>query len=185
MVSSAAGQETVSATDVAARLATAVTDGDSATRLRLKIEAAQGGDPTVLQVQVKARRVAGKSEVVYQVLWPKDRKGQAFLIQQEGNRAPTGFVYSPPKTLTTLTAARMKESVFGSDLAYQDVVENFFRWEKQGFSGKETVDRVECLILESRPGSKDSTSYGMVRSWIDLRRLVALRVEKYDSAGKL
>ena len=184
-MASAAEDEALSAADLASRLSESIRDGDSATRLRLKIEAAEGEKKTVLQVQVKARRSAGKTEVMYQVLWPKDRKGQAFLIQREGESPAKGVVYTPPKTLTNLDQNGLKGAVFDSDLAYLDVIENFFDWKKQSLAGKETVDRVECLILESKPGSTDSTSYGMVKSWIDPRRLVALRVEKYDSAGKL
>jgi len=177
--------EALSAADLAAHLGKVVEDGDSAIRLRLNIEPAGGGEKVVLQVQVKARRTAGKTEVLYQVLWPKDSKGRAFLIQQEGGGAPKGVTYTPPKTLIPLNKSKMKDSLLGSDLAYQDVVENFFRWDKQSLTGKETIDRVECVILESKPGSKDSTPYSKVRSWIDPRRLVALRVEKYDASGKL
>lgn len=180
-----AGEETLSAGDLAAQLSEAVEDGDSATRLRLKIEPSEGEGEAVMQIQVKARRSAGKTEIMYQVLWPKDRKGRAFLIQREGKGAAKGVVYTPPKTLVQLNGAKMKDPVFGSDLAYQDIVENFFNWEKQQLTGKETVDRAECVILESKPGPKDSTPYGKVRSWIDPSRLVALRVEKYDTSGKL
>ena len=44
---------------------------------------------------------------------------------------------------------------------------------------------VNCPILESKPGKDQSSIYGSVRSWIDVRRLVPLRVEKYASSGKL
>jgi len=175
----------LSAEDLAAKLGELFEDGDSATRLRLKIQPAAGGEEIVLQIQVKARRTAERTEVVYQVLWPKDRKGQAFLIQRDRGSAPKGVAYSPPKTITTLTKARMKDSLLGSDLAYQDVVENFFSWEKHSLTGKETLDRVECIILESKPGAKDSTLYSKVRSWIDPDKLVVRRVEKYDASGKL
>jgi outer membrane lipoprotein-sorting protein len=79
----------------------------------------------------------------------------------------------------------MKDEVFGSDLAYADLVENFFAWENQSITGTETVDRVSCAILESKPGRNDRSIYGRVRSWIDLKRLVPLRVEKYDASGRM
>jgi hypothetical protein len=180
-----ADEGTITASDLAARLSTAVEDGDSATRLRMNIESSKGDEKIVLQLQVKARRTAGKTEVVYQVLWPNDRKGESFLLRQEGTGSPEGFVFTLPDKMTPLGQAQMKDPVLGSDLAYQDVIENFFSWESQSLSGSETVDRVECLILESKPGSKDSTLYGSVRSWIDPVKLVALRVEKYDGSGRL
>ena len=79
----------------------------------------------------------------------------------------------------------MKDAVFGSDLTYADLIENFFAWEHQTIVGTETVDRVPCQILESKPGKGDRSIYGRVRSWIDLKRLVPLRVEKYFESGQL
>ena len=79
----------------------------------------------------------------------------------------------------------MKEAFFGSDLSYEDLVENFFAWDNQAIVGTETVDRVPCQILESKPGKGDRSSYAKVRSWIDVKRLVPLRVEKYLASGQL
>ena len=78
----------------------------------------------------------------------------------------------------------MKEALFGSDLTYEDVVDNFFAWEQQTLAGTEEVGGVLCQILESKPGKSGHSSYGSVRSWIDLRRMVPLRVEKYSSGGQ-
>ncbi|MGI8890515.1 MAG: outer membrane lipoprotein-sorting protein [Chthoniobacterales bacterium] len=79
----------------------------------------------------------------------------------------------------------MGDGLLESDLAYQDAVENFFAWKSQSLVGTETIDRVSCQILESKPDSSSQTIYGKVRSWIDLRRMVPMRVEKYSPSGKL
>ena len=47
------------------------------------------------------------------------------------------------------------------------------------------VDRVNCQILESKPGKSQRSSYSGVRTWVDSRRLVPLRIEKYLSSGAL
>ncbi len=60
----------------------------------------------------------------------------------------------------------MSESVFGSDLAVADTIENFFSWKDQALVGTEVVDRAACQILESKPGSGDFSIYGRVRSWV-------------------
>jgi hypothetical protein len=78
----------------------------------------------------------------------------------------------------------MNDAVFGGDLSYADLIENFFAWERQSIVGTEIVDRVPCQILESRPGKGDHSIYGRVLSWIDLKRLVPLRVEKYLESGQ-
>lgn len=179
------GEEALSAKDLAARLSGAVEDGESATRLRMRIKPTEGEGEVVVQVQVKARRSPAKTEIMYQVLWPKDSKGRAFLVQRTSGGAATGVAYTPPKTLEQLAGEKMKAPVFGSDLAYQDIAENFFKWNQQQLAGKETVDRTECVILESLPGAGDATPYGKVRSWIDPQKLVVMKVEKYDTSGKL
>lgn len=180
------GQEAppLSAADLAAQLGAAVQDGNSAVRLRMKIESS-GGGTTVLQVQIKARRTAAYSEVLYQVLWPNERKGESFVLRQQPGKAPEGQSFQPPETLTRLDRSNLLNLAFGSDLAYLDVVENFFLWENQSLTGNEKVNRVDCVILESQPGSKDATPYGKVVSWIDPRRMVTMKVEKYDSSGNV
>jgi len=90
----------------------------------------------------------------------------------------------PPDSLRSITSSQMKDAVFGSDLSYADFIENFYAWEQQSIVGTENVDRVSCQILESRPGKGDRSIYGRVLSWVDLKRLVPLRVEKYFQSGQ-
>ena len=44
---------------------------------------------------------------------------------------------------------------------------------------------VNCQILESKPGNSSVSIYAKVRSWIDPRRFVPMRIEKYSSSGEL
>lgn len=172
------------AAELAERLAALQQDGNTYVRLRLDVQRA-GEAKIALQLQIKQRRTANATEVVYQVLWPKERKGEAVLLRRAGNQPLTGAHFTPPNTARALDAAQGKEPLFGSDLSYADVLENFYAWEKQSIVGAETVDRVPCQILESRPGKAQQSSYGSVRSWVDTRRLVPLRVEKYSASGQV
>ena len=143
--------------------------------VRLKLDTAGG----TLQLEGKERRGRGGAEVVYRVLFPRERKGEAVLLRSGGG---TRFV--PPNTVQAIAAGQMDESFFGSALANADLVENFFAWPQQAIVGTEAVNRVNCQVLESKPG-KGSSIYGSVKSWIDTKRFVPMRVEKYSSAGKL
>jgi hypothetical protein len=169
----------LSAKELAAKL-TAVGEGSALIRLRL--ETKQPAE--TLQLQVKERRTRSSTEAVYQVLWPKERKGEA-LILRSGGRGSGGYVVVPGEKPKPLSAGQMSQPAFGSDLSYQDLVENFFAWDQQAIVGQEDVGRVNCVVLESKPGKGASGPYASVKSWIDPRRLVPLRVEKYGSAGKL
>ena len=182
IISHAAEAPALSAKDLAARLSALQQDGSSF--VRLKLEAKPAGAPKIaLQLQIKQRRTAKSTEVVYQVLWPKERMGESVLLKQSSNGAASGSVFTPPNTLRALDAAQMKDALFGSDLAYADVLENFFAWENQTIVGTEVVDRVNCQILESKPGKGQRSAYSGVRTWVDVRRLVPLRIEKYQSSG--
>jgi hypothetical protein len=183
LISSArAAEPALSATELAAQLSASQQDGASYVRLRLEVKQPSG--TTTLQLQIKERRTKTATDVVYQVLWPKERKGEAVLLRKAANRPASGSLFVPPNTVRPLDASQMKEPLFGSDLSYQDVIENFFAWEHQTVVGTEVVDRVSCQILESKPGKGDRSLYTSVRSWIDPRRLVPLRVEKYLSSGQ-
>jgi len=184
--SGAAGTEpaTISAKDLAASLS-ALQDGASYVRLRLEVKQPTGTTKISLQLQIKERRTTKATGVVYQVLWPKERKGEAVLLHKADGSPPTGSLFVPPDKPRPLKASQMTEALFGSDLSYQDVIENFFGWENQTIVGTEVLNRVSCLILESTPDKDDPSSYARVRSWIDFRRRVPLRVEKYLPSGRL
>ena len=172
----------LSAPELAARLGALQQDGASLVRLKLEVN---GSAKVALQLQIKQRRTRAGTEVVYQVLWPKERKGESVLLRKSGDRPATGSTFHPPDTVRALSTEQLKEPLFGSDLSYEDVIENFFTWEHQAIVGTEVVDRVNCQILESKPGKGQRFSYASVRTWVDARRLVPLRVEKYTASGQL
>jgi hypothetical protein len=135
-----------------------------------------------LQVQVKSMVGAKSAAVLYQVLWPKERKGEGVFLRRSG-RSISGATFTPPGTLHTVDSEQLRQPLFGGALSLEDIIDNFFAWDQQTFDGTETINGVHCQILESRSGR--SGSYALVRSWIDSRRLVPLRVEKYSASGHL
>jgi hypothetical protein len=169
----------MTANDLAFRLTVLRQDGSSYVRLRMEIK---GLAKEALQLQIKERRTKDSSEVVYQVLYPKERKGESVLLRKMGKGPASGSVFVPPNTVRQIDD--VKEPLLGSDLSYEDVIDNFFAWNQQALVGTGEVDGVKCTILESKPGKGEHSIYGSVRSWIDVRRLVPLRVEKYASSGK-
>ncbi|HEV7868381.1 MAG TPA: outer membrane lipoprotein-sorting protein [Chthoniobacteraceae bacterium] len=169
----------IPAAELAARLSAKQQDGTSLIRLRMEM-AGKG----TLQLQIKSRASRAGTDLVYQVLFPKERKGEAVLLRKSDGRI-SGSVFTPADGVRPLTAAQLDEPLFGSDLSYEDVIENFFAWGQQAVVGTEVVDRVNCTILESKPGKGERSSYASVRTWVDTRRMVPLRVEKYDAPGRV
>lgn len=180
ITSSVSAQEAVpSAKDLAKTLSAGIQDGNSLVRIKLETPS-----KTVLQLQIKSRRRSSTTELVYQVLWPKERKGEGFLLKKSGNLATSGTLLVLPNTLKDLSASDLKDGMFGSGLSYEDLVEDFYGWDDQTIIGTEVVDRVPCQILESKSGG-GSSPYSKVQSWIDVKRMVPLRVDKYSRNGKL
>ena len=165
----------ISAADLASRLSAKQQDGTSLIRLKLDGGAAK----STLQLQIKSRATRGNTELLYQVLWPKERKGEALLLRKAPGRAATAMQAIPPAAPHSVP---LSTPLFGSDLACEDVIENFFAWDQQALVGTEAVDRVNCQILESKPGKGDHSAYSSVRTWVDTRRMVPLRIEK-NSGG--
>jgi len=164
------------ATEIAAKLSASQQDGPAMVRLKMESRG------VTLQLQVKQRRSANATEVVYQILWPKERAGEAVLLRKIGNQAATGTLFVPPATVRQLD---IKDALFGSDVSYADVLENFFAWQNQAIVGAEVMNRVSCQILESKPGKSQRSNYTTVRTWVDTKRLVPLRIEKYNAAGQV
>jgi hypothetical protein len=173
----------LSARDLAARLSAIRQDGNSYVRVRLEVKESSGSAKTTLQLQIKSRRTESATDVVYQVLWPKDRKGEAVLWRKKAGGEASGSLFVPPDKMRSLDAAQLKQSLFGSDLSYEDILENFFGWERQAIIGTDVVDGVICQILESKPGKGTHSSYASVRTWVDPHRMVPLRVEKFAAPG--
>ena len=172
----------LSATELAARM-NAVREGSALIRTKLEVQSADGAR-RVLQLQVKERRTKAATDIVYQVLWPNEHKGEAVILHQAGG-TPKGSIIIPRQPVRAIKPSQMGEGLFDSDLSYQDAVENFFAWKKQAIVGSEAINNVNCEILESKPENSSLTIYAKVRSWIDPQRFVPMRIEKYSSSGEL
>ena len=106
------------------------------------------------------------------------------MLHRSGRKF-SGTLFTLPNNLKSIGSAEMKQSLFGSDLSYEDIIDSPFAWSQQTIVGTEDMDGTPCQILESKPGKGHTSSYSSVKSWVDSRRLVPLRIEKYDSSGKV
>src|SRR4051812_11831240 len=155
-------------------------NGSTFVRIRMEVGSTQ---KQTLQIQIKSRVSGATSDIVYQILFPKERKGESVLLHRSGGKF-TGTLFNPPNSFTSIASAQMNQALFGSDLAYEDVIDSPFGWTQQAIVGNENVNGTACQILESKPGDHIS-SYSSVKTWIDPRRLVPLRIEKYDDSGRV
>ncbi len=173
----------ISASELASRMDAAL-QGNSVIRTQLEIYFPSGGK-RVMQLQIKQRHTKTTTDLSYRVLWPNEYKDQIVILRQDSGKAPTGAILLPHQPIRTLGPSQMNEGLFESDLAYQDAVENVYAWKEQFLVGTETINGANCQILESKPATSAGSIYARVRSWIDPRRLVPLRIEKYSASGEL
>jgi hypothetical protein len=144
----------------------------------------QTGENQILQLQIKSRVSDEASDIMYQILFPKERKGEGVLLHRSGEKF-SGTTFTPPDIVRSIASRQMNQSLFGSELSYEDIIDNPFRWTRQTIVGTEAIDNIQYQILESKPGKGHSSSYSSVKTWVDPRRLVPLRIEKYDNSGKV
>ena len=168
------------ASDLAAGLR-AKQEGSTFVRVRMQIGS---GKNQTLQLQIKSRVSRDTSDIVYQILFPKERKGASVLLHRSGEKF-SGTSFTPPNTVRPIASGEINQPLFGSDLSYEDIIDNPYRWSQQAIVGSEVIDSTPCQILESKPGKGHRSSYSSVKTWVDPRRLVPLRIEKYDSSGKV
>lgn len=148
-------------------------------RLRLEHQTPDA-KPAILQVQLKRRTLAaGGSETLYQILFPKERKGESLLLRVNGETF-SGVSYSPGLGKKTLKSTERTSGIFGTALTLDDAIAGFLNWEHHQITGNEKVGAVPCVIVESTPaGGASSSGVKRVRSWIDEARLTAMRVELF------
>ena len=175
-------QPALSAAELASRV-DEIHQGNALIRSKLEIQSADG-NKRVLQLQIKERRAKPNTDIAYQVLWPNELKDQTIILHQ-GQGGAQGSIIVPQQPVRAIKSSQMGDGLFGSDLAYQDAVENFFSWKKQAIVGNQAVNSINCQILESQPDNASASIYAKVRSWIDTQRFVPLRIEKYSASGEV
>src|SRR4249919_1304392 len=103
-----------SAADTASELAAKLRAKESGSMfVRIRMETGSGGKQT-LQIQIKSRVSDAGGDIVYQILFPKERKGESVLLHQSGHKF-SGTLFTLPNNLRSIGSAELKQSLFGSD----------------------------------------------------------------------
>ncbi len=186
-----AGHPDLSAADdlTAQRLISKVVDSrkTSGFRIRAKLilSVPGSGKRDARQLLIKSRRDGEATKVLYQALWPDEFKGRALLVEKPGDGKTAGFLFEPPDKVTPLTPELMTKPFLDSDLAIEDLTEDFWRWPSQKIVGEEVVDLKPCKIIESRPSDGLVTGYSLIKSWISPEMSLPMRLHKFGKDGKL
>jgi len=115
-------------------------------------------------------------------LAPPREKGTKML--KLGNKL---WIYSPSADRTIQIAGHMlHQSVMGSDLSYEDMMEDpkLLYYYNASITGTDTVDERSCWVLEL-VAKAEGVTYHFRKMWIDQKRLIPLKEELFAKSGKL
>lgn len=97
------------------------------------------------------------------------------------------WIYSPGSDRTIQISGHMlKQSLMGSDLSYEDMMDNVELLEDYdaGVIGSEIVNERDCWIVELQAKTAE-VNYQIRKVWVDKVRYIPLKEELYAKSGKL
>lgn len=124
----------------------------------------------------------GNSQSFSEYLAPAREKGTK-MLKLEDNL----WIYSPATDRTIqLSGHMLKQSLMGSDLSYEDMMENRKLTEMYNSEivGEEIIDDRNTWVL-LLTAKVDDASYESRKVWIDTEKYVPLREELYAKSGQL
>lgn len=124
----------------------------------------------------------GKNKSFSEYLAPARERGTK-MLKLEDNL----WIYSPSTDRTIqLSGHMLKQSLMGSDLSYEDMMENRKLTEMYDAKviGEETIDERKTWVLHLN-AKVDDASYDSRKVWVDTERYVPLREELFAKSGQL
>ncbi len=83
-----------------------------------------------------------------------------------------------------ITPAQFDRKIRGTAVTYEDLALRFLYWPDAKVIGDDTIQMVDCWRLELRAPPRQS-QYATVRLWVQKDGPAVMKVEGYDSNGKL
>jgi outer membrane lipoprotein-sorting protein len=125
----------------------------------------------------------GDENTFVEYLSPAREKGKKML--KLGDKLWT-YTPEPTDRIITIAGHLLRQSVMGSDLSYEDMMENeslIDLYQAQVEGSEETEGRT-CWVVNLTARVED-VAYHSRRIWVDMERWLPLREERYAKSGKL
>lgn len=145
-------------------------------------------NPLGRQIALDARLRSGRAEIPFQITVNKSvtfdfadpprtlilnlRDKDSLLIEEAGGK------------LSTIRPTRFDEAIQGTDITFEDLALKFLYWKNPRLLGEETIRTRRSWKIEI-PAPRNASQYGVVRLWIDQEGGALMRVEGYDTQGRL
>lgn len=127
--------------------------------------------------------VTGQDSAFVEYLSPPREKGKKML--RLGDKLWT-YTPEPADRIITISGHLLRQSVMGSDLSYEDFMDNKRLAEvyTAELLGEETFNGRRCWVLDLTAEVKDA-AYHSRKIWVDVERRLPLRENRYAKSGKL
>ncbi len=125
----------------------------------------------------------GRDNAFVEYLSPPREKGKKML--KLGDKL-WNYTPEPNDRIITISGHLLRQSVMGSDLSYEDMMENDRLVEDYDaiMESEEEFDGRHCYVVKMTAKSKD-VAYYTRRVWVDSKRWLPLKEERYAKRGKL
>ena len=125
----------------------------------------------------------GEDRAFVEYLSPPREKGKKMLRIGDmlWNYSP-----EPNDRIITISGHLLRQSLMGSDLSYEDMMENDKMAEvyDANVTGREELNGRNCWVLELTAKKRD-VAYHSRKVWIDSERWLPLKEERYAKSGRL
>lgn len=125
----------------------------------------------------------GNDKAFVEYLSPPREKGKK-MLKLEGKIWT--YTPEPHDRIITISGHLLRQSVMGSDLSYEDMTENDKLMELYlaVVEGEETFNDRHCYVVKLTAKQKGVT-YHSRKIWVDSKRWLPLKEERYAKSGKL
>jgi len=124
-----------------------------------------------------------------QIIWflePKDDKGVAFLKIEHDEKDDEMRMWLPAfKKVRRISSKKKGDSFMGSDMSYEDLSNRELDENVYNRLEDETVNGVDCYVLEIIPNKGLKSSYSKHISWIAKEGIYGVKEESFDKRGIL
>ena len=124
-----------------------------------------------------------------QIIWflePKDDKGVAFLKIEHDDKDDEMRMWLPAfKKVRRISSKKKGDSFMGSDLSYEDMSNRNMSENEYVRLDDETINEIECYVLEITPKNEARSTYSKHISWIAKDGLYGVQEKSFDKRGEL
>jgi hypothetical protein len=179
-----AAKKSLSADQILNRVQSTSNVKDETTEMQMQIKERDGS--TKDRFLVIKKKLGDKKKALVKIKEPVDLKGVGLLTVSEAKDDEAQWLFLPSEKRPRRIASSNKNGKFlDSDLSYEDLSLSTY----QNFNNKvvKTLSKggKEIAVINSVAKSKDRTSYGVIRTWVDTSKFQILKANYYNHKKKL